>query len=90
VLWGASHSPLFGEVFVRQRDQLAFTRIVNHLIADDALAGLRPMLFGSWVIRWSAKASAWNSFTARLSARKSNPVCAESNGRALRSVKRRQ
>lgn len=90
MLWGASHSLLFGEVFVRQRDQPALTRIVDHIFADDALAGLRPMLFGSWVMRWSPKAPAWNSFTARLSARKSNPVCAESNGRALRSVKRRQ
>jgi len=37
-------------VFVRQRDQLVLTRMVDHLSADDALASLRPVLVCTWAV----------------------------------------
>lgn len=48
--WPGSHSPVFEEVFI-QRDQLILTRRVDHLSADEALAGLRPVPIGSWAVR---------------------------------------
>jgi len=41
----------FDEAFVRQRDPLVLTWMVDHLISDTALAGLRPMLIRTWAVR---------------------------------------